>query len=360
MLNTRSKVRRADERRNEILEGALVAMRDHGLGGAGMREIARAAGLSTGNLYYYFRNKQELVYACQDRALDSAARRARRSQGAPRRRRAAGRAHRGPPARGHVGRRLPAPRARRSAEAALQEDRAEARQVRARRARPRSPPGSARAWCARATPKLQAFALLGALNWVARWYRPGAGDADEIMRSFREQLLRGLLMATDADPARRSGAAREAAAGADGQRRAARAARRRLQDAARGAARGSAAHRHQARLRARRVRRLRGAARRRAGAVVPGRRGRVPRARRRDRRGHARRGRSCIRCRPASPITARRSAATARPASCSRPRRCSSASPTPRAPRSPRRCRGSSAAAPATCRSSRRSRRPRR
>ena len=42
-------------------------------------------------------------------------------------------------------------------------------------------------------PKLQAFALLGSLNWVARWYRPGQGDPDQILRSFREQLLRGLL-----------------------------------------------------------------------------------------------------------------------------------------------------------------------
>jgi TetR/AcrR family transcriptional regulator len=42
-------------------------------------------------------------------------------------------------------------------------------------------------------PKLQAFALLGALNWVARWYRPGEGDPDEIVYSFKEQLLRGLL-----------------------------------------------------------------------------------------------------------------------------------------------------------------------
>jgi hypothetical protein len=42
-------------------------------------------------------------------------------------------------------------------------------------------------------PKLQAFALLGALNWVARWYRPGEGDPDQIIHSFRDQLLRGLL-----------------------------------------------------------------------------------------------------------------------------------------------------------------------
>src|SRR5947209_13533273 len=66
MLNARSK----QAKRLEILDGALTAIRDRGLKGAGMREIARAAGLSTGNLYYYLRNKQELVYACQDRALD--------------------------------------------------------------------------------------------------------------------------------------------------------------------------------------------------------------------------------------------------------------------------------------------------
>jgi len=38
MLNTRSKLRRADARRTEILEGALLAMRDHGLHRAGMRD----------------------------------------------------------------------------------------------------------------------------------------------------------------------------------------------------------------------------------------------------------------------------------------------------------------------------------
>src|SRR5262249_43096686 len=68
-LNTRSKNGRADARRSEILNSAIVALRDRGLRGTGMREIARAAGLSTGNLYYYFRNKEDLVYACQDRAL---------------------------------------------------------------------------------------------------------------------------------------------------------------------------------------------------------------------------------------------------------------------------------------------------
>src|SRR5258707_10042175 len=70
MLSPRAKSHRADARRSGILDSAVRAMNERGLRSAGMRDIARAAGLSTGNLYYYFRNKEELVYACQDRALD--------------------------------------------------------------------------------------------------------------------------------------------------------------------------------------------------------------------------------------------------------------------------------------------------
>ena len=43
--------------------------------------------------------------------------------------------------------------------------------------------------------KLAAFAILGALNWMARWYRAGGGaSADEIGHAFADLFLSGLLL----------------------------------------------------------------------------------------------------------------------------------------------------------------------
>jgi TetR/AcrR family transcriptional regulator len=42
-------------------------------------------------------------------------------------------------------------------------------------------------------PKTAVFAILGAINWIARWYRPdGALQADELGTEFAEHLLGGL------------------------------------------------------------------------------------------------------------------------------------------------------------------------
>ena len=94
-------------------------------------------------------------------------------------------------------------------------------------------------------------------------------------------------------------------------------------DAARRAARPARPDRHEGRLRDRRLRRLLGPARRPARAVVPGARGRGRRARRSRRSKASRRAARCIRCSSSSSSTPRCSAASARRASSSRPRRCS-------------------------------------
>ena len=56
-------------RRLGILKAAARVFRDKGFAAAGMRDIAVAADLSPGNLYHYFRGKDELLFFCQDRAL---------------------------------------------------------------------------------------------------------------------------------------------------------------------------------------------------------------------------------------------------------------------------------------------------
>ena len=70
--NTPDRVRkRAAGRRQEILRAAARVFRRRGFDAAGMREIAEEADLSPGNLYHYFKGKQEILYYCQDRALDT-------------------------------------------------------------------------------------------------------------------------------------------------------------------------------------------------------------------------------------------------------------------------------------------------
>jgi AcrR family transcriptional regulator len=61
---------RADARRVEIMRAAARVFRARGFAASGMRDIAVAARLSPGNLYHYFRGKDELLFFCQDHAAD--------------------------------------------------------------------------------------------------------------------------------------------------------------------------------------------------------------------------------------------------------------------------------------------------
>ncbi len=57
------------DRRMEILRQAASVFREKGYHGAGMREIAKGIGVAPGALYYYFESKEDLLYACQDISL---------------------------------------------------------------------------------------------------------------------------------------------------------------------------------------------------------------------------------------------------------------------------------------------------
>lgn len=60
----------ASDRRTEILKSAAAAFRRRGYHGASVDEIASALEMTKGNLYYYFKNKEEILFACHDYSLD--------------------------------------------------------------------------------------------------------------------------------------------------------------------------------------------------------------------------------------------------------------------------------------------------
>src|SRR5262245_7153458 len=56
--------------RVEILKSAAKAFRKLGYHGATVEQIAAALKMKKGNLYYYFRNKEEILFACHQYSLD--------------------------------------------------------------------------------------------------------------------------------------------------------------------------------------------------------------------------------------------------------------------------------------------------
>lgn len=58
------------DRRLDILKSAAAAFRRRGYHGASVDEIASALAMTKGNLYYYFRNKEEILFACHEYSLD--------------------------------------------------------------------------------------------------------------------------------------------------------------------------------------------------------------------------------------------------------------------------------------------------
>jgi AcrR family transcriptional regulator len=56
--------------RVDILKSAAKAFRQLGYHGATVEQIAAALHMKKGNLYYYFRNKEEILFACHQYSLD--------------------------------------------------------------------------------------------------------------------------------------------------------------------------------------------------------------------------------------------------------------------------------------------------
>ena len=181
--------------RIDILKSAAAAFRRLGYHGATVEQIAAALQMKKGNLYYYFRNKEDILFACHQYSLDRLLElldEVERSGVAPERKlrrlivafvhtildelhgtalfldlEALSPAH------------LKAVIVRRD-----QFDRGVRKVLEE---------GMSEGTFGRGDPKLLAFALFGAVNWIPRWFNPhGAASSDEIANRFADYLIAGL------------------------------------------------------------------------------------------------------------------------------------------------------------------------
>ena len=184
------------ERRDAIMRGLNTVLRARGRPGAlRMQDIADHLGLVKGNLYYYFRNKEELIYHAHvkcvqvslealERALAGKARPAERL-------RTLIVEHILAMTEGEYGAVLledienltPAHRRKYVA----------LRDELERGVRDLIKAGVAQGDFAKQDPRIAGFAILGAINWIPKWYRvDGELGGREIAERFADFFVRGL------------------------------------------------------------------------------------------------------------------------------------------------------------------------
>ncbi len=183
-----------ERRREEILRAALRAFREHGYHQTTLDDIAERLDVRKSALYHYFPDKESILYECHRESLGELERIVTESRtlAAPRERlRHVIREHvrvmtntlEGSPLAFEVT--ALSPKRREQVIASRDQYEREVRRIVEQGIRD----GEFR----RVDAKVAAFAMLGAINWIARWYRPdGTLQADTLGAQFADHLLDGL------------------------------------------------------------------------------------------------------------------------------------------------------------------------
>jgi AcrR family transcriptional regulator len=182
-------------RRDAILHSVGMVLRDTRLSSLTMQDIALQLGITKGNLYYYFRDKQDILYQCHIRCMEISleALRAARAELGPRRACLRTLLVR------HIGAMLEngfgavlltdldnlSPPQRKRYVARRDEFEAGVREL--------ITTGVARGEFECADIKLASLTMLGAINWMPKWYQPeGALPASAIAEGMADFLMRAL------------------------------------------------------------------------------------------------------------------------------------------------------------------------
>ncbi|MBX3460044.1 MAG: TetR family transcriptional regulator [Planctomycetes bacterium] len=191
------RARKTEMKREAILRSAAAAFRRKGYHGTSMEDISEALLMTKGSLYYYFKDKEEILYACHDFSLDRVLERMRqvladgKGDNAETRLRAL--------VQGFVdvmiddlqGSALAldftALKPELLARIIAKRDQFE------RGMRGVITEGVKSGEFKRTDAKLATLAILGAINWIGKWYRPdGPFNAAEIGKTYSDLFVNGL------------------------------------------------------------------------------------------------------------------------------------------------------------------------
>jgi AcrR family transcriptional regulator len=184
-----------DERRAEIMKSLAAVLRERNSASLTMQDVADRPGMTKGNLYHYFRSKQDLFYQCHLKGMADSLRlldEARAAQGTASQRLEAlmlglVKSVADDPYGSIVVTTL---------EMLSEEQRAHYLSLRKRferGVRDLVEEGVRTGEFQAADPSIASLALLGAVNWMATWYRAdGARSPEEISALFADLFLRGL------------------------------------------------------------------------------------------------------------------------------------------------------------------------
>lgn len=184
-----------DDRRDAIMRGLNTVLRSRGPGPLRMQDVAEHLGLVKGNLYYYFKNKEDLVYHAHVKCVRESLAALAKAQ-----------ASKAPSAERlhtliseHILAMTEGPYG-----AVLLEDMDELTPARRRQyvklrdefeqgVRELIAQGIAQGNFAKQDVRTAGFAVLGAINWIPKWYRPnGDLSAQAIAKRFADLFIRAL------------------------------------------------------------------------------------------------------------------------------------------------------------------------